>query len=370
MLFDPNPKSKREDLFGREKELEEFNESLHLNERLIIVSGPRRIGKTSFIRVALSESKYPYLIIDVREIHGVYGSVSKYSLYSKIAEFLTSQMRLSKKLSSIFLDFIKRIKIFKVSGISIEVIPAKRLPDVTVLLRSLDECSAENDTRFILAFDEAQYLRFSGGVRYDEIIAWSIDNLENITIVVTGSEVGVLKDFLRLENPESPLYGRYRREIVLERYTRDKSLEFLEKGFSELSLQVQRSELEEAVDLVDGIPGWLTLYGYYRGVRRLGHSEALTAVFSEGSKFIKDEVTRIIASSRGRYLGILEAIARGARTWKQIKVYLMYRTGPITDARFTELLTTLVKYGLVVKTNNEYKIADPVLEYLVNSGDL
>lgn len=368
MLFDPNPKSRKEDLFGRDKELKLLKDSLVLNERLVVVYGLRRIGKTSFVRVALRELGYPYVIVDIREVHSVYGRVSRYELYSKMAEFFTSYMKFYEKLGFRLSDLFKRVKGFRVSEVGVELGSGTRLPDINTLLRSFNMWATKNGTRFIIAFDEAQYLRFSGGIRYDEVIAWAIDNLENITIIITGSEVGVLREFLRLENPKAPLYGRYRREIVLERYSREQSLEFLEKGFKELNISVPKNELEEVVDILDGIPGWLTLYGYLRSIEGLTHRETLNKVFREGYKLISDEIEKIIAPSRDRYLGILEAVARGAKTWKQIKTYVVYKTGPITDSRFTTLLMNLVHYSLLEKKDNEYEIADPIIKHLISSS--
>ncbi len=130
-------------------------------------------------------------------------------------------------------------------------------------------------------------------------------------------------------------------------------------------MSINESELREVVEKLDGIPGWLTLYGYYRGVKKLDHRATLDKVFSEGSKLVLSELEKIIEPSRDRYLAILEAIVHGATTWKQIKTYIMYKTGPITDKRFTELLKKLVKYSIVEKKDNEYRIIDPLVEYAI-----
>jgi len=33
-------------------------------------------------------------------------------------------------------------------------------------------------------------------------------------VIITGSEVGFLRDFLKLDVPKAPLYGRYRKELM------------------------------------------------------------------------------------------------------------------------------------------------------------
>ena len=68
MLFDPNVKINKKDLFDRERELEEIINATKSKERLIIIYGVRRVGKTSLINVALRELGEPFIIIDVRTL--------------------------------------------------------------------------------------------------------------------------------------------------------------------------------------------------------------------------------------------------------------------------------------------------------------
>jgi len=110
-------------------------------------------------------------------------------------------------------------------------------------------------------------------------------------------------------------------------------------------MNIPDHEVDEVIGRLDGIPGWLTLYGYYRGARKMEHRRALRRVFETGSKLVIAELEKIIAPSRRRYLAILEAITRGASHWVQIKTYVEYRTrAHIADKNFTDLLKKLIKY--------------------------
>ena len=171
--------------------------------------------------------------------------------------------------------------------------------------------------RFVFVFDEAQYLRFSN-VRYDGVFAWAIDNLSNLTFILTGSEVGILRDFLRIENAESPLFGRF---------SRDASVSFLVQGFRELNIEPSMDEIEEIVNTFNDLVGWLTMYGYYRALRKLSHEE--------GSKLVLGELEKVIYPSRKRYVAILKAVASGLYRWSSIKACLEAKAGPITDRSFT-----------------------------------
>ncbi len=54
---------------------------------------------------------------------------------------------------------------------------------------------------------------------------------------------------------------------MLRKFTPNQSREFLKRGFNELGMNIANHEIDEVINKLDGIPGWLTLYGYYRGVQ-------------------------------------------------------------------------------------------------------
>ena len=213
-------------------------------------------------------------------------------------------------------SYLRSIRSPKVESVSAGVLEVRvgrgRRRRLTEALGEVDTWCSEHGRLFVVAFDEAQYLRFTGR-RFDLLLAWALDNLRRVSFVLTGSEVGLLRDFLRLDSADSPLRGRVRREVRLESFTYEQSLEFLRRGFEELRLEVPRYELEEAASTLGGVPGWLTLYGYYRGVRRVGHREALKAVIEEGSAVVLSELEKVVEGSRPRYVAILKAVASGCR---------------------------------------------------------
>ena len=363
MLFDVVPKERREDFYDRDVELSEVLEALRLGERLIVVYGVRRIGKSSLVNVALRESNLPYVLVDVRELYYNENIVTMPYLIKYLVEGFKKYMKWYEKLGFNLKEALERIREIRIKDYEVEIEPTARIP-LTTLLSEINSWCSRHGMRFVFVFDEAQYLRFSN-VRYDGILAWAVDNLSNITFILTGSEVGVLREFLRVDDAKAPLYGRYRREVYVDRFTREQSIDFLRQGFKELNLEPDAKELEEVVEVFDGLVGWLTYYGYYRAIRKLSHKEAMDKVFEEGSKLVLEELMKVIAPSRKRYTAILKATALGATSWSDIKAYTIAKTGPITDKRFTELLKNLVKYGYLVKENNKYKMPDPIVKHVV-----
>ncbi|MGI0141532.1 MAG: AAA family ATPase [Candidatus Micrarchaeales archaeon] len=347
MLFDVNPKEKTSDLYDRKRELEELHSSVKRGERLSVVYGVRRIGKTSLIHTFLSQKEVPYSFIDARQIYMESSSVPPQKLYQAIFEnFFNFAMKfggeteesLSKKYPTMF------------SG-----------DEMPSLLRDINDWCKGKRISYVIVFDEAQYLRFGGSVKYDVMIAWSIDNLSNVTYMLTGSEIGMLKEFLKYEDVDAPLYGRFRNEIYLEKFDKETASKFLEKGFNETGKRVSKEEINGVIAMIGGIVGWLTYYGHYRCVDGLNHEKALKKVFDEGSKIVVKEIETLISKSRARYLSILRSISEGTDTWSGIKRRAVGDAGTIPDTRLNALLQQLVKFGIVDKTGDErYSIIDPI----------
>lgn len=353
MLFSPYPKTKREELYDRDNELKELEEAIRRGERLILLIGMRRLGKSSLLNVTLSELPNPSVKIDVRKIYSEYSSVNRYIIGKALLSSLSGKKRLVEEVKT----FLSKVKGIAFSGMKVEI--TSKDFSITGLLEALNEYGGERG-RVVIAFDEAQFLRFGGATRYDGIIAYAMDNLENLTFILTGSEVGLLFDFLKFDNPEAPLFGRYHHDISLERFSKELSEEFLRKGFEEADFPVREREIEDAVEELDGIVGWLSLYGYIRVTRKINHKKALEEVLSEAKSVINTELSRLFTYSP-RYRVILKAVALGYSRWSDIKDYLTLKLGYINDSNFSILLENLVKYGYVEKKEGRYAIADPVL---------
>jgi len=109
LLFDERPKARREDLFDREREVEEIINNI--KRPLLLISGVRRIGKTSVLLVSLNEAKENYILIDCRKLKENYGRKELYSLFS---EALSSKISYLK-------DVLEKVKGISIAGNYVEI---------------------------------------------------------------------------------------------------------------------------------------------------------------------------------------------------------------------------------------------------------
>lgn len=166
--------------------------------------------------------------------------------------------------------YLSAVEGIEVVGVRVRV--RDRKPSILYeVFKAVNDASPERGG-FIVAIDEAQYLALIRG--FTKILAHVYDYMDNIKVILTGSEVGLLDRLLGRKNPDAPLYGRPILEIQMKRLSREDSIRFLEQGFNELNIDWSKSHIEDAVNKLDGIPGWLTYYGYHAYITR-SHSEAL-----------------------------------------------------------------------------------------------
>ena len=361
MLFDPRPKQDRKDLFGRDDELDTLLRIFRSKCPLILVTGIRRIGKTSLIKVALKEADQPYIYLDMRILEEE--GFSKIVLYRLISGELS---RIASRWIRIK-DFLKTIKGVKFVGIKVELDWSEYKLTLFSLLNALNNWVERDDkiSYLILAFDEAQLLRYmmggKGRIDFRSLIAYSYDNLPNIKFLLTGSEVGLLMNFIGVEEPNSSLYGRYKEELRLERFNREISISFLEAGFKGYDIKFDTIILEKVVDKIDGVVGWLTYFGYMAVRKGSINDELINETLNIAIKMVKEKLSKITQRSR-YYKLILKAIGEEGVRWIDIKRRVEAWCGkPITSIQLTRNLKTLTELNYIQKENNIYKIPDPII---------
>jgi AAA+ ATPase superfamily predicted ATPase len=346
MYFDPNPKERLSDLFNYKKELDEILSSVE-HEKAIFIKGLRRTGKTSLMKVAINEIKYPSTYIDTR----IYSNRTEFLQgLVKSLNTLTQQVGIYGKIKS---HLPKEVEL---SGVRVKLTNE----DLYDYAKELDHYLHSSKKRAVLFVDEAQRTkRFDG----DAVFASLYDATKNLCFVFSGSEIGLFEDFSGASS-ESPFYGRAKRIIEINPLLNEKSLEFLRQGFIQAKKTYKEEELEEAVERLDGIIGWLTLYGHYRV--NFSHKKSLEQVLSDAVKITSAEFKEFLKNkqeAKSRYEIIMYGLSERNMQWTEIKRFLEIETGTnISDGRLYEYLKNLMNYSFIEEKEGQYFIPDPVMK--------
>jgi Predicted ATPase (AAA+ superfamily) len=178
MLFSTEPKHSLNDLFDREEEIKKLRNSL--NERMILLLGLRRIGKSSLVLSTLNSTDANFIFVDVRK---VFDDVSKKVQAEKLyEEMYLSLLKLSKR--ERVKDILLRFGLSLEYPVKIKFSIDETRSNINKIFEALNELG-----KAVVVFDEAQYLRYSTiGLR--PLLSHCYDYMRGITLVFTGSEVG------------------------------------------------------------------------------------------------------------------------------------------------------------------------------------
>lgn len=354
LLFDPSVKTRPEDFYNYNRELETLLKGIKDPlTRMIVIKGIRRIGKSSLLRVALELTSKPYILFDVRSV----GDVTVDNIYKVLSTGLQDAISRLEP----FKELLSRIEGIEIAGVKVKV--KDRKPSILYeILNTLNQIGTEKG-HVIVAIDEAHHLTVIRGL--PRILAHAYDYLKGVKLILTGSEIGLLDRLLGRKNPDAPLYGRPTLEITMKRLPREKSIDFLKHGFKELDIHWPIKYIEEAVDKLDGIPGWLTYYGYHAHTTN-NHTEALTKTIETGSTLVAKELETFLAVRRiakTRYLAILRCLKSTPMKWSMLRRCMEAETGTrITNPQLYRYLKELQDYTIIEKNNNQYQLTDPLLK--------
>ncbi len=371
MYFTLEPKRKIENLYDRKTELAALK-NIMANGRMALLTGIRRIGKTSLLQVFLEESrkknKTQYAFLDCRRFvknnridRGEFDSAFEDSVKKALTKRTLSKILNAVSDADINTPLV-RVNLKK---------QAQKHYDIFQILDNINEGLGRDRRQLIIAFDEAQNLRFYGvgGKSMLNLFAHIFDHLNNIKVIITGSEVGLLHDFLKLENSDSPLYGRYIEEVELKRFEKEQSVDFLLKGFSQVHFKADRKEIEKAVSILDGMVGYLVIYGYIVYTRK-SYDKAIEKSVEMAEKLVKREIEELRIRSEN-HIKVLKAVAFGTNTFSKIKKYIEINYGNINDQTLSKNLQLLTKQGFLEykydKGSKVYFIPDPIVSKVVMS---
>ena len=344
MLFDLRPKERINDLFGRDYEVRYTVDQI-INGNWVVILGQRMIGKTSVMRVSLNELEkrgYLVLYVNLRGVRGLDGLLDLIVAEVNKRKSLLNRLSVSLNLS--------------IGPLGLEI-KSRRRPFNTLL-----ELLLSFDERVVIGVDEFQEVsRVSKQVL--DILANVFNSNKNVSFIFSGSYVGVVKALFE-QTSALPLYGRPPVSVSLKPFSEEVAKEFMVRGFDELGVEVGSNNLGRIYDRFDGIVGWLTMFGNFYAVRRMGFEEAMMQTVQNAKKIMMSEVEHFLEDKleKNLYRAIFESLKVSNR-WKDIKFGTEVKLRrSINDKVFTHALSALVNANFVSEINGRYYLSDPMLK--------
>jgi AAA+ ATPase superfamily predicted ATPase len=359
MLFDLRSKERLEELFGRDEEVDKCLELLTLGN-WVTVLGPRMVGKTSLIKVILSELERHRR---KKKYEGIYASLFGVKSLPQLLEALTHALNSKRGLVARVRRLLDNVSGFHVGpdGITVET-KAKPMNTLSELLAALGR--SPKDSHYVIALDEVQELAPVSG-HLLKLLGNVFNTYRNITMIFSGSTVGIIKTLLEPEST-SPLYGRPPAKIMLRPFGPEESSNFLSAGFKECKATLSQERIAEIVGKLDGITGWLTLFGNNYGVRKMGYSEAVGQTIKDGKKIVRSELDHFVEGrQKETYLAVLRTLKTAGNfgySWSQLKsgAEILSRR-PINNQTLANTIEALKSVQIFELVGEGYRIVDPLM---------
>jgi AAA+ ATPase superfamily predicted ATPase len=205
--------------------------------------------------------------------------------------------------------------------------------------------------------DEAQRMRVKD---LADVLSYFYDRLPSVSFVISGSEIGLVEEILGESDPEHPLYGREITKVVLGRLDRSKAMAYLKEGFGQLDMKIGADEIDAAVAELDGLIGWLTLYGYERGVKK--SRDALAKTSQRAAQIAASELVHFLMRVRNRKLYL--ALLRNADGvgWDELRARAGRELGKqLNPNLFNFALGRLAVHSFIEKRDEKHCLSDPLL---------
>jgi len=337
MYFSIEPKSNIKDFFNYRREYGEIKKALKRGEKVIAVIGVRRTGKTSLLNIIYHEINGKKVWIDGRIVCD-----PKKDIFSAIYE-------VAKEGRSKIFGKIESISI-SVSHIGLRIRKISRNSFVNM------ENTITRAGKIYVFIDEAQKM---DPKQLANLLSYFYDRLPNITFIISGSEIGVVEDVLGEKDPKHPLFGRHIVRLEMKRLDEEKAMEYLTLGFDQLGFKISDDEIESVISELDGLIGWLTLYGYERAV--LKNKNALERVKELAAQLVATELQNFLDRVKNKKLYL--TILRNANnvTWSQLSAYVNKdMRKQINPNTLTQAIEKLMRYSFLAKEGNKYLRPDPI----------
>lgn len=343
MRFQDRPVSRIDELHGdaHRRALRELRKNVEAG-KFVALLGPRRVGKTSILRTFLNTYSYHYIYYDLSPYIGSMG-VSYTSLTP--AKINIDLKKLSGE-AEINLGVLK-FSVREVKGVEYE-------NSLINLLREIDE----KYERFLLIFDEAQVLGFIRGVNMLGVLQMIHNTMDHISVIMTGSMPGLLEKILS-PSSQRAMFARYVERIEVKRWSKSEAREYLEDGFHELGICYEEYEIEEAIEELSTVPGFLALYGLERSGGKT-HSEALKEAGEKAVLlWIQDLEAFFSIYKSESYLRVLSILAQSSLGYRWGEIMReMKRFEDINNSKLYRMLNNLIGAGMIEKRDKKYFIPE------------
>ena len=309
MILDPRPKTRREELYGRDSELRAVESIIIRNKMPVtLITGLKRIGKTSLALVAINDmagdDNYRFVYIESWRLE-------------------------------------KRGQLGAILARSLGVEPSEDPVKV------LEKTRGTGRYTFIV-LDEPQQAPRRVRREFPKLAEAITLTIRHASLIVVSSAPGLALDAIGFGGPGAEQGRSTDYTVWLGPLPRDEAEALLMDGLREQGVSPEPETVRDAVEFFEGVPGWLVFFG-----QRLLAGMKPEQIYREAIQVALEE----IRSLAPRPQLLLKVLAEGHNSWTEALQALEDLEDRIVSRNgFAKALHYLEKRALV----KDYQVLDPV----------
>lgn len=235
----------------RVKETEILRQALH-NERNVMLSSPRRLGKTGLIhhvfeQIESQQEDVKCFYVDLMNTKTL-GQLVEVFGKSVMGKLDTSPQMALRKATALFSTLRPTLKFDELTGMpefSVSVVPSEE----DYSLKKIFDYLSSSNKRCYVAFDEFQQVTSYPETTTEATLRSYIQFLPNVYFIFAGSQYHLMSDMFL--SPKRPFYLAAD-TLTLKEIDLDEYLAFANRHFKAIGLEMQRADFEYLYQLVDG----------------------------------------------------------------------------------------------------------------------
>lgn len=249
-----------ENLIGRKKEIEEIGRSLEIGQS-VIITAPRKYGKTSLIFEILNQSKTKGYFTGLVDVFGV---LTKREFAERIIDSVLVNKRIRHAIKRVKENIVNAMKSMELKQVvqDFEFILGfsnYQIDEEALLDEALDfpeKFARKYDKRIILAFDEFGDICKLDGEALMKKMRSKFQLHQNVTYIFSGSQETLMKD---LFTKRESAFFRFGRVFYLSGLPKADFKSYIIRSFNQEGIKIDESCVDDLLYKTDGHPYYTQL---------------------------------------------------------------------------------------------------------------
>lgn len=359
-----------EHFYNREKELNEIVSTIKGGNNIVLYA-PRRYGKTSLVLKALEELQsqgYKTVYFDFMMVYSKSSFINNYAkaLFKTNTNFTKFFQNVSEFLKSIkpILSFDENQK----PNLSIDFQNSKVNDSLEEIIDLPENLAKAKKEKYVIVFDEFQELEKLNGDNFEKLIRSKIQHQENTYYIFLGSKTSILKEmFLN----RSRAFYNSSKAISINKMPESESINFLIDRFRNQKIVLKEEDARYMINKVENIPYYIQMLASQIWIRIQEKQKQIN------KNLIDDSINEIINLKRDYYVTLFDGLNYNEK--KLLKGILNQNSGFYTieflekydiksQTSVTSSLNSLLRKGLIEKSNGDYYLLDPIFRVFLNNS--